>query len=54
MYRDKLKDPQELWNEYSEYIDDDIFSLERVAGTSVMTFENFVKLMKKLKVDEED
>lgn len=41
-------DFDELWDECSEYIDDDLFSLERVAGSSVITKSGWLKLIKKL------
>lgn len=42
-------DPDELWDEYSEHIDDDIDSLSIVAGSAVMTRESFKKLMDRIK-----
>lgn len=39
---------EELWDEHSEYIDDNLFSLERVAGSSVLTEQNYKKLINDL------
>lgn len=36
---------QELWDEYSTHIDDDISSLETVAGSAVMKRDDFFKMM---------
>jgi len=38
----------ELWDEYSEYIDDDLDSLQMVAGRSVIKKESFEKMIAKL------
>ena len=42
---------EELWDNHSEYIDSDLFSLETVAGTSVIKRDDFmmagIKLMQK-------
>jgi hypothetical protein len=40
--------PDELWDEYSEYIDTDIDSCQAFAGSAVMTKGGFKKLMVKL------
>lgn len=45
---EKKVDPDELWDEFSEHIDDDIDSLSKVAGSSVMTKEGFKKMMEKV------
>lgn len=36
------------WDNFSEYIDDDIFSLQDVAGTSVMKRADFIKAVDKI------
>lgn len=43
-----LADADELWDEFSEHIDDDIFSLETVAGSTVMRKNDFYKMMEKI------
>jgi hypothetical protein len=40
---------EELWDKYSEYIDDDIDSLQRIAGQSVVTRNSFIKSIQSLK-----
>lgn len=39
----EASDPQEIWDEWSEYVDDDSDSFSRYAGRSVMLFDNFIK-----------
>jgi hypothetical protein len=41
-------DPDELWDEFSEYIANDIDSCQEVAGSSVMTKQGFKKMMEKI------
>lgn len=41
--------PQELWDEHAEYIDDNIDELVRWAGSTVITWEQFNKMMAKFK-----
>jgi hypothetical protein len=43
-------DADELWDEYSEHVDDDIDSLQNVAGCSVVTRRQFNKLIAKISV----
>jgi hypothetical protein len=43
-----LPPADEMWDEYSEHIDDDIFSLEKVAGTTVMLKSQFMKMFKRM------
>ena len=42
-------DPDELWDEFSEYIANDIDSCQEVAGTAIMTKMGFNKLMSKIR-----
>lgn len=44
-YIPEVQDSQELWDKHSEYIDDNISSLERFAGTTVITKHEFDKMM---------
>jgi len=39
----KIPSAEEMWDEYSQYIDDDSDSFQRVAGTSVITKKDFEK-----------
>jgi hypothetical protein len=39
---------EELWDKYSEHIDDDIDSLQTIAGSTVLTESNFKKLISEL------
>ncbi|MES2382339.1 MAG: hypothetical protein V4538_14935 [Bacteroidota bacterium] len=39
---------EELWDEYSEYMDDDLDSCQRFAGQSIMTKRQFEKLIASL------
>jgi hypothetical protein len=41
-------DPQEVWDEFSEYVDDDSDSFSRYAGRSVMLYGSFVKALGKM------
>jgi len=41
-------DPQEIWDEFSEYVDDDSDSFSRYAGRDVMLFDNFVRALTKI------
>lgn len=40
---------EELWDKHSEHIDDNVSSLERVAGTSVLNKWDYNKLIQELK-----
>lgn len=42
-------DPQELWDKYSERIDEDIDSLNIFAGRDVITKESFMKFLSETK-----
>lgn len=46
--RNEAASPDELWYKYSEFIDDDIDSLQRVAGHTVMLRGEFNKMMEEL------
>jgi hypothetical protein len=39
-------DPQEVWDQFSEYVDDDVDSLSRYAGRTVMLHDQFLKAIK--------
>lgn len=43
-------DPQQLWDEYSEYIDDSLFSLESVAGGCVIKERDFMRMFTEKKL----
>lgn len=43
-------DPQELWDDFSEYVDSDISDLDRFAGSDVMTKSSFFKLASKYQI----
>lgn len=43
-----VSDYQELWDEFAEYVDDDIDSLSTFAGRTVLTDTNFKKLISRL------
>lgn len=48
----EVKDPQEIWDDFSQHIDDDIDSLQTVAGSDVMTKRDFDNLCKKYQFKE--
>lgn len=39
-------DPQEVWDQFSEYVDDDVDTLSRYAGRTVMLYDQFLKAIK--------
>ena len=39
---------EDLWDKYSEYIDTDLFSLQQVAGSSIITRESYSKLVEEV------
>lgn len=44
---------EEIWEKHSQHIDEDLNSLETVAGKSVMTRQDFVLAMKSLRAELE-
>lgn len=51
--REDAVDVDELWDEHAEYIDDNIDELVRWAGSTVVTREQFNKMMAKFKQQKE-
>lgn len=47
--KDLIELSEELWDKYSEHIDDNIYSLEQVAGSVIMKRHEFDKLFAELK-----
>lgn len=41
-------EPQEVWDEFSEYVDDDSDSFSLYAGRSVMLYDSFVRALSKM------
>jgi len=39
---------EELWDKYSQHIDDDLYSLQTVAGSFILTRSDYIKLITEL------
>lgn len=48
MSTEQMSNTEEIWDEFSEYMDDNLSSLERFAGSSIITKGNFIRAADKL------